>query len=685
MTRIFLHNDTATLTENKAVFGSSGASDKVIINNTALASTVNSNVETIQFTGKFSDYQYAVQGNQLLINYQGSTLATIGIQTDSNGTALAFSDTTTTAQLTGMNKATLGKVTLTTTASSYTNAQLDGTPPIQKAPWTLLMEAGSYYSLDRVFVSDGTAAGTDFVTDTVNANQITTSNDKKSAYLMYQYATDDKRSLSLLTDTTTTPIKLTSTVDYASPIINNYNLANGYTLLTTNSGDSGADAITTDGTAAHTYSLGLNAYQIFQVDTARNAIWYAKSTPEQGLELYYAKGNNVGSIVKDIYLGQNSGINNYYPYNVLLPNGNLIFSAYDGVAGKIWVSDGTEGRTSSLDVNPGSQFTLLGNKAAVSGYYYDGTYYQTELIFTDGTTAGTTALDVYAGHSSSNPTILGTINNLLYFTATDATGLSLFSTNGTTFTKKVSIAYNDVKILGYTDSIAYFAITDATHGQELWAENLTTSTIALVKDILPGSDSAFNRYTFDAQQTLVGNKILFNASISGASKVFFVSDGSEAGTIQLSSSLPIDKAVIGNKVFFTNTQGIYEADLSANSIVASQVAAGNFTTSDTVDHLQSDSNQAFYLTPDNKLKVATSATDSIQLADNVSKFKVVAEDAIYFIETNSNNGSSVSSLWYSDGTTTGTHYIEELGSGGYYYAYYQLENAVAIHTVGVSV
>jgi hypothetical protein len=137
MAKLFLDNDTITLTEKLTVFGSAGTNDKVIVNNSALASTINSNVETIQFNGKFSDYQYAVQGNQLLVNYQGQTLTTIGIQTDSNGTALAFSDTTTTAQLTGMNKATLGKAALTTSVTSYTNAQLDGTPPVsseQKAP-----------------------------------------------------------------------------------------------------------------------------------------------------------------------------------------------------------------------------------------------------------------------------------------------------------------------------------------------------------------------------------------------------------------------------------------------------------------------------------------------------------------------------------------------------------------------
>jgi hypothetical protein len=141
---------------------------------------------------------------------------------------------------------------------------------------------------------------------------------------------------------------------------------------------------------------------------------------------------------------------------------------------------------------------------------------------------------------------------------------------------------------------------------------------------------------------------------SGTNQAYFVSDGTTAGTVQLSSTLSVDQAIIGNKVFFTNAQGLlYEADLSASTVAATQVVAGSFGTANTdsvVGRLQSDTDQAFYLTADNKLNVATTATDSIQLADHVSKFKVVAENALYFIETNSSN---VASLWYSDGTATG--------------------------------
>ena len=304
------------------------------------------------------------------------------------------------------------------------------------------------------------------------------------------------------------------------------------------------------------------------------------------------------------------------------------------------------------------------------------------LTITDGTKDGTKTLDVWGNGVNYSPTILGTINDKLYFTATDATGKGLFSTDGSTFTKLVAISDTNAQILGYTANKAYFAISDnSTNGKELWAVDLNASTpsIALVKDILAGSGDGLAGYNNTYQ--MIGDKILFNAYISGTNQALFVSDGTEAGTVQLASSLPTDKTIIGNTVFFANSEGVSVADVSTATVSATQLKAGDFSTSTNtlpvLDRLQSDSDQAFFLAGDEKLYVST-GTDAIELASNVDKFKVVADNAIYFIETNSSN---VASLWYSDGTASGTRYIEDLTLSA---SSYDLANAVAIHTVGVS-
>ena len=121
MARSFLKKGDSLIlsTANNTVLGASGA-ETLSLANTALNTSVNSNVDTISFTGKLSDYKFSVQGTNLLVSYNNSTLATIGIQTDTDGTALKFSDTTTTAVLSGLGVAILGNAALTSIATSYT-------------------------------------------------------------------------------------------------------------------------------------------------------------------------------------------------------------------------------------------------------------------------------------------------------------------------------------------------------------------------------------------------------------------------------------------------------------------------------------------------------------------------------------------------------------------------------------
>ncbi len=685
MAKLFLDNDTITISEKLSVFGSSGSNDKLKINNTALGSTVNANVETLQFTGKFTDYTFAIAGNQLQIGYQGSLLATVGIQSDSSGTQLAFSDVTTAVNITGMNQATIGKAALTTSLNSYTNAQLDGAPPVSssdKAPWTLVMKQDS-----NLLVSNGTAHGTN--TTSVFIYSLATSQDKNQAYYTQYDYTAQKDQLWTVTGTNPTPTKLAD--------VSSSSLGTSYTLGNFQLFAGGSNLIATDGTSAHTFSTNFNG-NILKVDPTTNTIWHTINTAPYGTELYKTVLTDSGfttSMVKDIYAGSASGFlhpNSYWggvhSDGALTADGKLIFSAHDGVSSdyensrEAWVSDGTEAGTFSLDLHKGShysdpsQLTAFNGKVAMSAYYSDGTnHFGRELVITDGTIAGTKVLDINPGSSYSYPTILGTINNKLYFTATDATGKGLFSTDGTTFTKLVAISDSNAQILGYTANKAYFAITDATHGQELWSVDLTatTPTIVLVKDILAGSGGALSS-TYSDNVTMIGDKILFNAYTSATNQAWFVSDGTNAGTVQLASSLSTDKAIIGNKVFFANSTGVSVADVGAASMSATLLKN---TVAASGDVLQSDSDQAFFLAADEKLYAST-GTNAIELASNVDKFKVVADNAIYFIETNSSN---VASLWYSDGTASGTRYIEDLTLSA---SSYDLANAVAIHTVGVA-
>lgn len=729
-TKIFLKKDSnqsvATLpnwTGVADIFGAAGGNEVVNIHvgNSDLSSfsasamTLDQNIEGVYLSQAIGNYQFAANGNEVSIKLGGVVIAKVTVQDDTDGTAITYAGQTTPLALiiaaaSNGFAVQLGDQVLTSTPAAYGETPNPSTGSTEQAPWTLVMGASgydytTYTNYNNTFVSDGTADGTGVTIATKNAAMVYSSNGE----LLSGYKLDESKTQVYwignkinasdytfwgLSAANLTPVNLLD-VSYDSPI--RHVTGSELFQFSNYSVFARANAIlATDGTATNTFSLDLSGGTILQVDSANNAIWHTMTTAPYGTELYKTVLSDTGfttTMVKDIYAGSGSGLGRTYYDGIpsaVLADGKIVFGAYNGTQGyKTYVSDGTEVGTyvlSDYSYESSSNFYKLFNGKAVYSIYVEnhtlGALGQ-ELVFSDGTTSGTKVLDVYAGSSSSNPTILGTINDKLYFTATDANGLGLFSTDGTTFSKLVAISDSNAQILGYTANKAYFAITDSANGKELWAADLiaTTPSLTLVKDILAGSGSGLagiNTYDASSMPTMIGDKILFNAYTSGTNQALFVSDGTETGTVQLATSLPTDKAIIGNKVFFANSTGVSVADVSATSVGATELKAGDFSSQTYgVDRLQSDSDQAFFLAADEKLYVST-GTDTIELANNVDKFKVVAEDAIYFIATNSSN---VASLWYSDGTASGTRYIEDLTLSA---NSYDLANAVAIHTVGVS-
>lgn len=463
-----------------------------------------------------------------------------------------------------------------------------------------------------------------------------------------------------------------------------------WALVVPNNGWYGNSYLISDGTATGTYTTP--SFDMGAVDAENQVIWGAEHSSPYGIELYRTEVGATGTTttqVKDIYPGSSSG----YPHNlIVLPNGNLVFSADDGVHGiEPWVSDGTEAGTFMLadlksDPSYGSrpeQMVGFGEKVAfvASSSYPNGSsnYVGRVLFFTDGTAEGTTWLDVHP-NGSSYPSILGTVGDLLYFTATDADGQAIFSSDGTSFTRLAPVN-GSATLLGWSDSQAFFKLSDSAHGEELWVTNLSTGNFSLVKDILPGSGAALaNTYS----GTMAAGKLTFTAYTSANTRGFFVSDGTADGTIQISNAAPFNQVTVGSTLVFADREGLKTVDLSAAVPSASIVASVSLPSFAGDDLLQADGDQVFYLTSDGVLRVSTAALlDGVELASNVAKFKTVAEDHVYFITEEYDSSGyypQTTSLWFSDGTVAGTRYVEDLP---YSASAFDMDNAVAVVTVGV--
>src|ERR1051325_444314 len=301
-----------------------------------------------------------------------------------------------------------------------------------------------------------------------------------------------------------------------------------------------------------------------------------------GIELWTSDGTAAGThLLLDVNPGPSSG----QPTGKFLYKTRLLFSADDGVNGReLWVTDGTAGGTRMLkDLNPGSvgsfpfNFTQLGGSvyffaagalwktdateagtvpvAGVSGrsmvaagsrLFFEGFSPESgrEPWVSDGTAAGThRILDVLPGTSGSTETSYVTpfvaLDQRALFLANDGVhGRELWVTDGTAAgTHMVRDLLPgpkgpwDFSYPGLTafNGRAYFSMSDADHGLEVWVTDGTEEGTQLFLDSAPGKTPGFPFYF-----TVSGGKLYFAAGsdyLSGSP--LWVSDGTAAGTHRL--------------------------------------------------------------------------------------------------------------------------------------------------------
>ena len=384
---------------------------------------------------------------------------------------------------------------------------------------------------------------------------------------------------------------------------NNLTALNGKVIFSADDGTHGRELWMSDGTEAGTVlvkdiNLG-NGYSGYNDSSPANLvrvndkIYFSADDDFHGRELWMSDGTEAGTLLlKDISPGVFE--NGYYgtstpytsaPSSLTAVDGKLFFSANDNQNGKeLWMSDGTTNGTVIVrDIFAGEGYQYPYGEGPLQSFpnqltNVDGKLFFTavdqngeELWMSDGTEAGTvlvedlfpgTFTDEYGTYPySSYPRSLTNVNGTLFFTASGPdVGEELFRVDAGS---SDAVLVRDIvpgdasgvfqsRLVSLDDQLVFTA--DNGEGLELWRSDGTASGTQMIRD-LDGSNSSDPRYLY-----AFNGQVYFSAITEEDGREPYVSDGTEAGTVQIVDiwSGPNDSQP--TQFFGFNDQVLFSAD-----------------------------------------------------------------------------------------------------------------------------
>ncbi|MCP4711306.1 MAG: hypothetical protein GY869_22020, partial [Planctomycetes bacterium] len=257
----------------------------------------------------------------------------------------------------------------------------------------------------------------------------------------------------------------------------------------------------------------MHGYELWKSDGTASGTVMVKDINQTKSEPIVVEGDNGTTVVSYPY--------GSHPRNLVNMNGTLYFSADDGIHGyELWRSDGTgSGTVMVRDINCTDREDGTNNSSMPEGlvvlngmlYFsaYDGINGH-ELWKSDGTGSGTIMVrDVAQGggllqNYSSLPENLVNVNGILYFSAGDGNhSCELWKSDGTAsgtvMVKDINRTYiNQLMSTGeiipapqgshpqyliHVNGTLYFSAEDGIHGRELWKSDGTANGTVLFTDV----------------------------------------------------------------------------------------------------------------------------------------------------------------------------------------------------------
>ncbi len=384
-------------------------------------------------------------------------------------------------------------------------------------------------------------------------------------------------------------------------------------------GATGFEPYVTDGTTVMTLgdlSPGAADSSPGQFVDAGADVLFAATGP-QGREPWASDGTLGGT---QILLDVNPGAGSSFPAGTVPFDGRWVFAADDGVAGReVWATDGTGAGTQLLhDVNAGGDSSQPFSLTSVGDHLYFSARSAAvgqELWRTDGSPGGLELVeDLASGAGGSFPGIMGLAGTHLVFHAetpdegrevwvTDVSGTDVsmlvesiagpighhpdgmaslglgdevvfrkvdghgyepWITDGTTAgTRRLAdvqpgigpggLPLDNGDVVVTADDRAFFSGHHPLYGHELWVADATPGS-ARVLDLVPGPSPSMARPLL-----AFGDGVLLQAlDVGGAGLQLWFSDGTEAGTVQLTAlgdgedgANPRQLTLVNGRVMFT--------------------------------------------------------------------------------------------------------------------------------------
>ena len=231
-------------------------------------------------------------------------------------------------------------------------------------------------------------------------------------------------------------------------------------------------------------------------------------------------------------------------------------------------------------------------------------------------------------------------------------------------------------LTAFNDKLVFRA-GDGVNGTELWVSDGTNSGTKLLKDINPGSDSAFGGKGIPLTRfTVFDNKLFFSADDGNNGESIWVSDGTNSGTKLFKEFSGYGFTPFNDKLFFSArgssglepyvSDGTDEGTQLLKDINNSTIGGNSFPSEYTVVN-----DKLFFSAEDetngDALWVSDGTNSGTRLVKDINpdgnsfiSNLTAANDKVFFSADDGTNGDE---LWVSDGTNSGTQLVKDINPG----------------------